>query len=320
MVLNDITAFQIFNSVAIGLLCFKIVKIFLPWVYLNVIGPYFLGPKLNIRSMGGWAVITGSTDGIGRAYANALAKRGFSLVLISRSLSKLEDVAKEIENKYKVETKIIDVDFQDSVEIYDKIKAGIEGLDIGVLINNVATSYSYPEYFHLFYQQNPKVLQDLVSVNIHSVTHMCALVLPVMLSRKKGLIINVSSSSSTVPSALLTLYSGTKAFVDKFSQDLQTEYRDSGITIQCIKPGFVATKMSKLKVNISCPTPETYVASALNFLGYSTTTTGYFPHHFLQISNDFMLYLTCEPFVSNIFFKYCFNMRKSALKRLSQKK
>uniref|UniRef100_A0A0K8UUI1 Estradiol 17-beta-dehydrogenase 12 n=1 Tax=Bactrocera latifrons TaxID=174628 RepID=A0A0K8UUI1_BACLA len=265
-------------------------------------------------------MITGSTDGIGRAYAKALAKRGFSLVLISRSLSKLEDVAKEIENEYKVETKIIDVDFQDSIGIYDRIKAGIEGLDIGVLINNVGVSYPYPEYFQTFYQQNPKVLLDMVSVNIHSVTHMCALVLPVMLSRKKGLIINVSSSITSVPAGLLTLYSGTKAFVDKFSEDLQTEYRDSGITVQCIKPGFVATKMSKVKASMWCPTPDTYVASALNMLGYTTTTPGYFPHHFLEIPCDFMTYLTCKPFVSSMFLKHYLKLRKSALKRLSQKK
>ncbi|XP_011200561.2 very-long-chain 3-oxoacyl-CoA reductase-B [Bactrocera dorsalis] len=320
MVLNNITAFQFFGSVALGLLCFKIVNKFLPWIYVNIIGPKFLGPKLNIRSIGGWAVITGSTDGIGRSYAKALAKRGFSLVLISRSLSKLEDLAKEIENEYKVETKIIDVDFQDSVGIYDKIKAGLEGLDIGVLINNVGVSYSYPEYFLTYYQQNPKFLLDMVSVNIHSVTHMCALVLPVMLSRKKGLIINVSSSSASIPAALLSLYSGTKAFVTKFSEDLQTEYRDSGITVQCIKPGFVATKMSKIRASLSCPTPDTYVASALNMLGYTTTTPGYLPHNFLQISCDFMRYLTCEPFVSSLFLNYLLKIRKNALKRLNQKK
>ncbi|XP_014096419.3 very-long-chain 3-oxoacyl-CoA reductase [Bactrocera oleae] len=320
MALDNITAFQVFGSIALGLMCFKIVTKFLPWVYINIIGPKFLGPKLNIRSMGGWAVVTGSTDGIGRAYAKALAKRGFSLVLISRSLSKLEDVAKEIENECKVEIKIIDVDFQNSDEIYDKIKAGIEGLDIGVLVNNVGVGYPYPEYFHNYYQQNPKILLDMISVNIHSVTHMCALVLPVMLSRKKGLIINVSSTTSSIPASLLTIYSGTKAFVDKFSEDLQTEYRASGIRVQCIKPGYVSTKMSKLRPSLSSPTPDTYVASALSMLGYATTTTGYLPHEFVHITYNFMKYLTCEPFVSSVFLKYYLKLRKLALKRMSQKK
>ncbi|MEJ1278472.1 hydroxysteroid (17-beta) dehydrogenase 12 [Cricetulus griseus] len=101
----------------------------------------WVGPLL-----GEWAVVTGGTDGIGKSYAEELAKRGMKIVLISRSQDKLDQVSSEIKEKFKVETRTIAVDFTLD-DIYDKIKTGLAGLEIGVLVNNVGMSYEYPEYF-----------------------------------------------------------------------------------------------------------------------------------------------------------------------------
>ncbi|XP_017474475.1 PREDICTED: very-long-chain 3-oxooacyl-coA reductase let-767-like [Rhagoletis zephyria] len=67
-----ITAFQFFGSLALVSVAYKFAHTVLPWLYVNIIGPKFLGPKLDISRVGGWAVITGATDGIGKAYANAV--------------------------------------------------------------------------------------------------------------------------------------------------------------------------------------------------------------------------------------------------------
>ncbi|XP_072842064.2 very-long-chain 3-oxoacyl-CoA reductase isoform X2 [Pogona vitticeps] len=232
------------------------------WVLGN---PGAVGPHL-----GAWAVITGATDGIGKAYTEELARRGMKIVLISRSQEKLDQVASEIREKFKVETKTIAADFEDRETIYSNIKAGLEGLEIGILVNNVGVSYSYPEYF----------------LEIPDLDKMTRLVLPGMLERSKGVIVNISSLAGLQPSPFLTLYSATKAFVNFFSHGINMEYKHKGVIVQSILPYFVVTKLSKLRrTSTFRPKPEWFVKYALNTVGLEAQTAGC-PTH------DFMAWLT----------------------------
>ncbi|KAF4095187.1 very-long-chain 3-oxoacyl-CoA reductase-A [Onychostoma macrolepis] len=255
-------------SLALWLL-YEIITGFRIWVLGN---GDLLSPKL-----GKWAVVTGATDGIGKSYAEELARRGFSMMLISRSQEKLDDVAKSLESTYNVETKTIAVDYG-QIDIYPKIEKGLAGLEIGVLVNNVGISYSYPEFF-LHIPDLENFITTMINVNITSVCQMTRLVLPRMEARAKGVILNISSASGMFPVPLLTIYSSTKAFVDYFSRGLQTEYKCKGIIIQSVLPFFVATKMTKIrKPTLDKPTPERYVAAELTTVGLQDQTNGYFPH------------------------------------------
>ncbi|KAE8606274.1 hypothetical protein XENTR_v10010654 [Xenopus tropicalis] len=202
------------------------------WCLLDGARVWVLGSGAQVGPrIGKWAVVTGATDGIGKAYAEELAKRGMNIVLISRSPEKLEEVAKQIKEKFKVETKIIAADFGKPTEIYGRIESGLRDLEIGVLVNNVGVSYEHPEYF-LEIPDLENTLDKMININITSVCQMTRLVLPGMLGRGRGVILNISSASGMYPVPLLTVYSATKAFVDFFSRGLQAEYRSKGVTVQ----------------------------------------------------------------------------------------
>lgn len=125
-------------------------------------------------------------------------------------------------DEFGVKTKVIDVDFTQGGQIYDKIRQQLEGLEIGVLVNNVGISYDHPEYFVELTQEKPNFMRDIVEANINSVTHMTSLVLPAMASRKKGVIINISSTAGVIPNPLLSIYSATK--VSSIATDITFEF------------------------------------------------------------------------------------------------
>ncbi|RXM96696.1 Testosterone 17-beta-dehydrogenase 3 [Acipenser ruthenus] len=112
----------------------KLVKILFPKTWCPLSRSFF-------SSLGEWAVITGGTDGIGRAYAFELAKRGMNIVLISRTLEKLNKVAKEIEDDTGRSVKVIASDFTRE-DIYENIEDNLKGLDVGILVNNVGMLFS----------------------------------------------------------------------------------------------------------------------------------------------------------------------------------
>ncbi|XP_055590922.1 very-long-chain 3-oxoacyl-CoA reductase-like [Uranotaenia lowii] len=266
------------------------------------------------RLSGSHGVITGATDGIGKAYAKALAKKGINVILVSRTLSKLEDVAKEIETESKVQTKIIAVDFTSGPSIYDEIRKQTAGLEIGILVNNVGISYPNPEYF-LNIQEQDKLIENLINCNIFSVTRMCQLFMPGMVERRKGVVINISSLSAIIAAPLLTVYAASKAFMDKFSDDLATEYAKHGIIVQSILPGPVATNMSKIRRStwMAC-SPKTFASNALNTLGIARHSTGYYPHALFQLGIDFLAMIS--PSVSRkLTLKTMENIRARAIKK-----
>ena len=210
-----------------------------------------------------------------------------------------------------VQTKIIQVDFSEgSQQIYDDILDQLKDLDIGVLINNVGVGYEHPEYFC---EVAAEGLWQLVNVNVAAVTLLTRALLPSMVEKKRGVIVNISSFAGIYPMGLISVYSATKSYMTFFTQALQQEYSGSGITIQSVNPLLVVSKMSKVKrASFFIPSPDGFVRQAIRTIGYQPVTVGCFAH---QLQAWFFSLLP-----SWVRSQFIFNAQDSMRKRAKAKK
>ncbi|KAI3830650.1 hypothetical protein MKW92_030035 [Papaver armeniacum] len=253
----------------------------LRWLFIT-----FLRPAKILKNYGSWALITAPTDGIGRSFAFELARKGLNLILVGRNINKLQNVTRAIQSEYpNIRIKIVVVDFSSSdlsVGIR-KIEEAIGGLDVGVLVNNVGITYPSANFFHAV---DEKIWVNIIRVNIEATTRVTMAVLPGMLKRKNGAIVNIGSGASiVVPShPLFAIYAASKAYVDQWSRSIHVEYKDRGIDVQCQVPLYVATKMvSKVasieKSSLFVPSPDAYVRSAVWRIGHGEPRcTPYWSH------------------------------------------
>jgi 17beta-estradiol 17-dehydrogenase / very-long-chain 3-oxoacyl-CoA reductase len=264
------------TTLAFILLTLSVLKLILSFVRFMWI--YFIRTAPDLRRLGKWAVITGCTDGIGLAYAHALAKKGLDLVLISRTQSRLDDCAAELSSKYNIETKICAVDLcTGDTKTFDKIAATLQGLEVGILINNAGMSYDHPEYLD---QLTPQDIINLININILTPTILSRLVLPGMRERSRGAIVNLGSGSGLLPSCpLLSVYAASKAYINHFSKSMYDEFASSGVTVQDQAPFFVTTKLSKIKrARLDAPSPKVWANAAVRVIGRGADITPYWFH------------------------------------------
>ncbi|XP_067378357.1 17-beta-hydroxysteroid dehydrogenase type 3 isoform X2 [Channa argus] len=219
-------------------------------------------------------MVTGGSEGIGRAYAFALAERGMNVVIMSRTKVRLDQVAKEIGDTTGQTVKVIVSDFTKE-NVFSEIEAQLKDLNIGVLVNNVGILPNVIPNNFLDSAELDQEITNVINCNVKTMAKMCKIILPGMVNRGKGVILNISSGVISITFPLYTLYAASKVFVELFSQGLQAEYKDKGIIIQTVAPFGVSTRLAAYqKTNIVTLSPQDFVKSSLQYLKAGDKTHG----------------------------------------------
>ncbi len=184
------------------------------------------------------ALITGASNGIGLELARIHAKRGGDLVLVARSQDKLNQLADELRAQYDGIQIIVIAQDLTMPQAAQSVFAQTEqlGIQVDILINNAG----FGGHGRFFERELAKE-QQMIQLNIATLTELSHLYLQGMVARRGGKILNVSSTASFMPGPLQAVYYATKAYVTSFSQAVAEEVREFGVTVTALCPGAVAT-------------------------------------------------------------------------------
>lgn len=185
----------------------------------------------------GTALITGASSGIGEELARYFAKHGFDLVITARREANLKALASELGNELGSNVTIVSCDLADPAGIDTLINA-IAGQTIDVLINNAGIAYSG----NFANQDEDKVL-NLINLNIIALTRLTHHLLPKMLERGMGRILNVASVASFQPVPSLAAYAASKAYVLSLTESMSEELRGTGVSVTALCPGLTKTAL-----------------------------------------------------------------------------
>lgn len=178
-------------------------------------------------------MITGSSGGIGLELARIHAENGYNLVLVARNKCKLEELKIELEKKHKVQVYVIvkDLTISDAAsQIHAELKQ--HSISIDFLINNAGLGD-----IGLFADSDWCKQEQMIKLNITALTHLTRLFLPEMIARGSGKILNVASTASFQPGPTMAVYFATKAYVLSFSESVNEEVSDKGISVTALCPG-----------------------------------------------------------------------------------
>ena len=185
------------------------------------------------RGKGQLALVTGASGGIGLELARLLAADGYRLALVARDAAKLDAVAAELGAPAGQLPLTIAQDLA-APDGVDRVLAGLDGQDVDVLVNNAGYAVYGP-----FAETAPEAELAMLQVNVMALTALTKRLLPGMIERKQGRILNLASTAAFLPGPLMTCYYASKAYVLSFTEGLAEELREggSGVTVTALCPG-----------------------------------------------------------------------------------
>ena len=187
-------------------------------------------------------LITGASSGFGEACARIFASPGNRLVLTARRLEKLEQLKKELVEKCPVHT--VKLDVRDRAAVENVVAAlPVEFRAIDVLVNNAGLALGL-EPSHKVDIEDWEVMVD---TNVKGLMYCTRTILPGMVERNRGHVVNISSTAGSWPYPGGNVYGGTKAFVTQFSRNLRADLIGTKVRVTCIQPGMAETEFSNVR-------------------------------------------------------------------------
>jgi len=186
----------------------------------------------------GAAVVTGASGGIGLEIARVLAREGYDVALVARNSARLEAIAAELEAEYKIRAVPIALDLatDEAPKALIDVLAARDVSDIAVLVNNAGFAT-----YGKFAETSLKEEVEEIHLNVLTLTVLTKLMLPAMLARGRGEILNVASVAAFAPGPLMAVYYATKHFVLAFSESIADELRGTGVSVTVLCPGATET-------------------------------------------------------------------------------
>ena len=238
-----------------------------------------------------WALVTGASDGIGLAFVNELAHRGFNVILHGRNETKLKKVLAELQPKYKTSFKLVTLDAGAPItsKFDETVLSTVKDLNLTVVIHNVVGSGGPQAEISMFEELSAETCDGWINVNIRFTTHLTRVLLPTLLKHQPGLMIFMSSAATEVTATGVSLYTGAKAYLEGLTKCLKLEMKLHGHDIEMVSltTGTVATASSgryEKDISFTMPSTRAFAKAALSKVGYgSPRITPYFAH-WLQLA------------------------------------
>ncbi|MGH3824198.1 MAG: SDR family NAD(P)-dependent oxidoreductase [Pseudonocardiaceae bacterium] len=188
------------------------------------------------------AVVTGASAGLGAHFARLFAQDRHDVVLVARRRDRLDQLATELHQAHGVQTTVIAADLSDpkaSLHLHQELTR--TGIEVEFLVNNAGFGTS-----GAFAERELARQLDMIELNVKALTHLTGLVLPAMIARRSGRILNVGSSAGFLPGPFMATYYASKAYVLSFTEALADELRGTGVTATVLCPGPTATEFAQV--------------------------------------------------------------------------
>lgn len=236
--------------------------------------PRLMPRKQLVHRFGQWAVVYGASEPVARAYAQELARNGVSIIFVTRSHASVGDAAASLSQNYGVETVVVLADFSLERAAGKPVLDAVSGRDVGFLVTGAEASSAPPRGLA---EASERDLLDELNRNVVGAALMARLVLPGMVERGRGAVVNIVADGGRGPTAGRAALSGAAGFLERLSTVLQLEYGSRGIFIQSLLPLQISSSR-RTGGSWLVPTPDVYARHAVTTLGVSNHTTGYWPH------------------------------------------